>query len=629
MPAQVYMLLPIPRRKGWRAAPGWVLLSALLILGMARSTFAQKPAARAAAGAPYRVVEKSGIWWLETPAGKPFFSLGVCCVLQGDTKATFNPKNPGYAAYQHYATPADWAKTTIARLKSWNYTTIGGWSDNPVLTKSPAMDMPFEMFIPIGMGVGAPWLDMWDSAVIAKMDKVGRDAILPVRDDPRLMGYFTDNELGWWNGALFEYTLNKHKPTSGQRRRLIQLLRTTYKDRWSLLLHDFVPDRASSFATLAKGGTLHLRPGGNGMRVIKEFAGIAAKRYYQLVHDIVRKYDKRGLILGDRYQSFYYPDVAAAAGPYLDVSSTNLNANWQDGSVARFYLDTLHKLTQRPVMVTEFYATSTQNRSGNQNSSSGFLVAPTQADRAVVFRNELEWFLSRPYLVGADWFQYFDEPQNGRGDGENYDMGLVDIHDRPYAEITAASKAMNLRELKKASLATLPDITTQGIPRAPADPLAGDTDRTLMLTWDRLHGFVTPQSDIPTADLYTCWDSKALYLGIYSIDMVEKDFYKDGKIPDADRMQVQISGAGLAHPIDLPLRDTAGKTAEEWEANGVRIRRFGPQDNVRNSTVLELPASLFRRAALAPGERIRLHVVFLSHARGYRTEWNVEATLGP
>jgi hypothetical protein len=31
-----------------------------------------------------------------------------------------------------------------------------------------------------------------------------------------------------------------------------------------------------------------------------------------------------------------------------------------------------------------------------------------------------------PYVVGADWFQYYDEPTHGRADGENYNFGLVD-----------------------------------------------------------------------------------------------------------------------------------------------------------------------------------------------------------
>lgn len=625
---------PLPVRRGepsyTRLICGLIRLSVVIIsvavplLGV--SAGIAKPAAT---DAPYRVVETHGIWWLETPDGNPFFSLGVCCVLRGDTPKSFNPKNPGYAAYQEYSSPKAWANATLARLKSWNYTTIGGWSDLDILRKSKQFDMPFEVMIPIGMGAGAPWLDMWDPKVIANMDKIARDAILPVRSDPHLVGYFTDNELGWWNGALFEYTLAKHKPTSIQRQKLIALLRSTYRDRWDLLTEDFEPSGADSFAKLERGGTLYLRPGGNGIRVVHEFAGMMAHRYYQLVHDIVRKYDKRGLILGDRYQSFYYPEVAAAAAPYIDILSSNLNANWRDGGVARYYFDTLHALTGKPIIASEFYVASAENRSGNQNNSSGFLVVPTQAQRAVVFRNELTHFLSRPYIVGADWFQYFDEPANGRGDGENYDMGLVDIHDRPYRDITAASGAMDLDALKERSTDPPPDIILQGIPRAPVDPMAGDTDRTLMLEWDRRRGFVPASSRYPVADLYTCWDSQAVYLGISAMDPVETTYYKDGVSPAQDCEQVLISGPRLPHPLDLSLRDTEGKQAEQWSDSGVTIRRYGPVGNVRNAAMLDLPASLLSKAGFLPGDLLRLHVTLFTHARGYRMDWSIRSRLAP
>src|SRR5688572_18836604 len=41
-------------------------------------------------------------WSLVSPEGKPFFSLGVCCVHQGTAREGFDPENPGYAAWQHY-----------------------------------------------------------------------------------------------------------------------------------------------------------------------------------------------------------------------------------------------------------------------------------------------------------------------------------------------------------------------------------------------------------------------------------------------------------------------------------------------------------------------------------------------
>src|SRR5205085_12422163 len=102
--------------------------------------------------------------------------------------------------------------------------------------------------------------------------------------------------------------------------------------------------------------------------VMRRLLEMVAARYYQLAHDIIRKYDSRALILGDRYQSFYYPEVARAARPYVDAISSNLNANWNDGTFVRSYLQTLYALTGKPVLISEFYMAAAQNRSGNKNS---------------------------------------------------------------------------------------------------------------------------------------------------------------------------------------------------------------------------------------------------------------------
>src|SRR5207249_3681399 len=102
-------------------------------------------------------------------------------------------------------------------------------------------------------------------------------------------------------------------PTSGQRRRLIELLRQSYRNEWSELLRDFEPaPDVETWQDLEQHGVLFLRPGGDGVRVQRKFLRMVAERYYFLVHDIIRKYDRRALILGDRFQSFYYPEVARA-----------------------------------------------------------------------------------------------------------------------------------------------------------------------------------------------------------------------------------------------------------------------------------------------------------------------------
>src|SRR5262245_33145056 len=147
--------------------------------------------------------------WLLRPNGERFFSLGVCCVDQGASRKEFNSANPGYAAWQHYADSNAWAGATLNRLQGWGFTTIGGWSDFACLRRGPETNVFFAPVLHIGSTAGAPWWDMWDPKVTDRMDQVARDQILPLRDDPRVIGYYSDNEIGWWNAILFKMTLEQ------------------------------------------------------------------------------------------------------------------------------------------------------------------------------------------------------------------------------------------------------------------------------------------------------------------------------------------------------------------------------------------------------------------------------------
>lgn len=579
--------------------------------------------AKADTNAPFSIQQRDGISWLTRPDGERFFSLGVCCVNQGVSPEKFNPENPGYAAYQHYANSNLWAEATLRRFKSWNFTTVGGWSDYPALRQRNDKGVVFIPVLAVGMTAGAPWLDMWDTNLIARMHQIARDQILPLRNDPRLLGYYSDNEMGWWNATLFKMTLEE-PPTSGQRQRLIQLLRETYHNHWPELLKDFEPVGAGSFEELDRHGMLYLRPGSNGIHVYRRFLGLMAERYYSLVHQIIRTYDSRGLILGDRYQSFYYPEVARAAAPFVDVVSMNLNAAWDDGTFPRFYLDTLHALSGKPVYVSEFYMTAQQNRSGDKNDSSTFPVVITQKERAAGFRNTVDALLRTPYVVGADWFQYYDEPTRGRFDGENYDFGLVDIHDRSYELLTAAAQALNPTAIKSGPHPARLDASL-GVPLAPRRPLAHFTIRLALADWDRERGFVKPVSQFPVADLYVCWDRKAVYLGLYAQDLAEAEYYRNKIIPEVDRAQWIVSLGGTNQPIHVRLGPGGPPVCNEPAVSLVNLS--GQYMNTRNIAAMELPAKLFGKTGFKPGDTIEFDSTFFTQARADRVEWRGKFTL--
>lgn len=573
--------------------------------------------------APFSIEQHGETSWLVKPDGQKFFSMGVCVVDPGASRDHFDPNNPQYAAFQYYENSNQWAEATLNRLQSWHFTTVGGWSDFAALKQCHDANVAFIPVLAVGMKCGVPWLDMWDTNIIAQMHQIARDQILPLRDDPRLLGYYSDNEMGWWNSALLRMTL-KQPSTSGQRQRLMQLLRETYHNDWAELLKDFEPEGAASFKELDQRGMLYLRPGSQGIRVYRRFLGLMAERYYSLVREIIRTYDKRGLILGDRYQSFYYPEVARASASSVDVVSMNLNAAWNDGTFPRCYLDTLHALTGKPVIVSEFYMCAEQNRTGNRNLTSTFPVVTTQKERAAGFRNTVEALARLPYVVGADWFQFSDEPAHGRDDGEDYDFGLVDVHDQPYEELTAMAQSLDVTAIKKEKHPARPDASL-GVPPAPPNPLGNFTARVALEDWDRERGFVKPVSQFPVADLYVCWNKNAIYLGLYAQDFAEPDFYKDKMIPEVDRAQWIVSPSKSGKAIHIRLGPGGPATCDESSARIANLS--GVYMNTRNIAAIELPAKLFGKAQFKAGDKIEFGSEFFTHARADHVEWKGKFTL--
>ena len=73
------------------------------------------------------------------------------------------------------------------------------------------------------------------------------------------------------------------------------------------------------------------------------------------------------------------------------------------------------------------------------------IQAKNQTERGIAYRYYVEKSASVGGFVGAYWFQWKDEPALGRMDGENYNIGFVDVNDRPYKELVEAAKATNKR----------------------------------------------------------------------------------------------------------------------------------------------------------------------------------------
>ena len=164
----------------------------------------------------------------------------------------------------------------------------------------------------------------------------------PYRNLPQLIGYFSDNEVGWWNSSLFIWFL-KAPWENHTKRFLWKMIYDSYEGNWEAFLADWSPQGgARDFEDLKKAGaSLKLRPGGNGIRLVDRFMSACAKRYYELMYRAIHTAHPGALVLGDRLPLYYHQDAILAMGDNVDVISTNYNVDIADGWVAPYFFDGL------------------------------------------------------------------------------------------------------------------------------------------------------------------------------------------------------------------------------------------------------------------------------------------------
>jgi len=493
---------------------------------------------------------QGGVDWLKTPCGDRFYSLGVNVVNGGyawrlkDNKTWYSWKafDPSLAA---------WIDRARERLADWGFNSVGGWSLPPAQLREPVI-----VNLELGRLARFHWFDPFDPATERRMMALAPKLVAPYKGSPYRIGYFSDNEVGWWAGALFVFY--SAKPAENfTKQRWVAMLRDHYGDDWGRFTADFQPpDGVTDWNGLLKSiEYTHMRPAGRGITAVREWTGIVAEHYYALAEKAIRAADPDALYFGDRLPIYYDPAAVRAEARHVDAIAANYNPDASDGWIAHYFWDGLEKLSDgKPIIVTEWFFAANQNRTGNTNNGH-LMTVETQDERARGAAAATENFAAFPEIVGSHWFQLYDHPKGGREDGEDYDFGLVDINDKPYERLTEALAAANRAapDIHAAATTSPPVMSGSQLPHAEISL----TDHSIA-DWPKPSSLLSPlipsPGQVDFGEIYLSWSENGLNLATVGQDYYDVDLFRyDGAFPLGDSYRVEIGVDAGAGPKRLTL----------------------------------------------------------------------------
>jgi len=487
-----------------------------------------------------------------TPCGERMFSTGVN-VLDSEVPRAALPSRLRYDWHRYYATEAAWSGETGRRVREWGFNTAGAWS-----APAESLGLPVIPDLELGRQASFHWFDPFAPETEARMREAAAELTAPYKGKPWRIGYFSDNEVGWWGGALF-YFYSAQPESNHTKIRWVQALQEQYDGDWQLFAADFLPpDGVGDWDALRISRQFtRLRPGGGGIKAVRHWTAILAEHYYAMVERVLREADPEALIFGDRLPIYYDPGAVRAMARHVDIIAVNYNIDSPDGWVAPYFFDGLRELSgAKPVLVSEWFFAAAENRTGNANNGH-LMTVPTQDDRARGAAAATANFARIPELVGAHWFQFADHPRGGRGDGEDYDFGLVDIANQPYEDLTRLLTTANravpaLHAQAAAHIVGMEEANRQKSGELAVPEAAIDLYDHSLADWPKPASLLPPfQADPGEAafgEAYLAWNGKGIDIATIGQDYYDIDLLAfDGAFPlsEAYRLEIGIdAGAG-------------------------------------------------------------------------------------
>jgi hypothetical protein len=364
-------------------------------------------------------------WWLIDPEGCLFLHRGVTSVTR------LNTAGASAAFAQKYQTAEGWAESTTTLLRDHGFNGLGAWTDTEQMraVKQPLVYTKIWNFMsaygkkrggthqkPGHTGYPNDCIFVFDPEFETFCDEHARQ-LAKHREDPWLLGHFSDNELPLKEDALKKF----------------------------LALPETDPGHQAAWKWLRerRGETITAKDIKSSDQ--SAFLEFMMERYFRIVGSAIKKHDPNHLYLGSRFhgRALRLPEIFRAAAKHVDVVSVNYYHAWTpDAKRMNMWAD----VSKKPIIITEWYAKGMD--SGMKNTSGAGWLVKTQQDRGLFYENFTLGLLESKNCVGWHWFKYIDnDPTDAKADPSNTDSnkGMLSNRYEPYPPLLQSMKTINVR----------------------------------------------------------------------------------------------------------------------------------------------------------------------------------------
>ncbi|HEY8458013.1 MAG TPA: hypothetical protein VIL34_20645 [Actinopolymorphaceae bacterium] len=440
----------------------------------------------------FRTTHDGRRWWLVDPDGHPFWSSGPNCVqpivdsacrtlesalewvprpdgpyadaiwpdedvgegsgsdAEGGRRASQSSRRRRRMVVNYLAAnlirafgPAHWKDTwaVLARsvLRRAGFNTVANWSDWEM-----ARDAGFPYVRPLHPEfrrtpcVYRDFPDVFHPEFVTEAAQFA-EQLRVTAQDPAMVGYFLMNEPTWGFAAeLPAAGMVRTATDSYTRRELVRWLTDKYGDDATLAAAWGCKVSLTALRDIPL--TAQLTPAAEAD--LAEFSTSMVTTLFDTLSEACRTVDPHHLNLGARYYTVP-PDWALPGMTSFDVFSINCYRERVPAAELAAVSDRLG----RPVIIGEWHFGALD--AGLPASGIGHV--PDQHARGQAFRVYLEDAAAQPWCVGAHYFTLYDQSALGRFDGENYNIGFVDVCHRAYEPLMAAARASHSRLYQVAS----------------------------------------------------------------------------------------------------------------------------------------------------------------------------------